>query len=202
MSLDAQAFGPYGPPLFTFRFNVEFARVTLDGHGGVVDQEGLALPICEGRFSEITGLEASLEPKTIKEGGANYGAHQRAGQVSFGTVVLKRGVTLDRDLWKWWSLFAGASDDGNSNQMANGAYAQRLRVTIMLESSSGTPAMTWRLDRAMPVKFKVADFNGRASDVGIEELHLVHEGLFAGPYVEPSPPAGDYPSSPTGTMVA
>jgi len=111
-------------------------------------------------------------------------------------------VTLDRDLWKWWSLFGGATDDGNSTELANGAYAQRLRVTITLEDPSGRPAMSWRLDRAMPVKFKVADFNGRASDVGIEELHLVHEGLFAGPYVAPPPPAGDFPSSPSGTMVA
>ena len=35
----------------------------------------------------------------------------------------------------------------------------------------------WQLDRAMPVKFKFADLNAKASEIGIEELHLVHEGL-------------------------
>lgn len=196
-SPDAPDFGPYGAPLFTFRFDVEFEGITISGNGGSTDGEGY-LPICLGQFSEITGLEASLEPKTIKEGGANYGAHQRAGQVTFGTVVLKRGVTLDRDLWKWWAMFTGCTDDGNQTQLANGAFARRLRVTITLKDSADRPAMIWRLERAMPVKFKVADFNGRASDVGIEELHLVHEGLYAGPYVEPPPPAGDFPSSPMG----
>ena len=31
----------------------------------------------------------------------------------------------------------------------------------------------------MPVKFKFADLNARGMDVGIEELHLVHEGLWS-----------------------
>jgi hypothetical protein len=27
------------------------------------------------------------------------------------------------------------------------------------------------------VKFKAADLNGKGSDVGIEELHIAHEGM-------------------------
>ena len=37
--------------------------------------------------------------------------------------------------------------------------------------------LTWVLDRALPVKFKAAEFNAKGSEVGIEELHLAHEGL-------------------------
>ena len=37
--------------------------------------------------------------------------------------------------------------------------------------------LTWGLARALPVKFKAADLNARGSEVGIEELHLAHEGL-------------------------
>jgi hypothetical protein len=29
----------------------------------------------------------------------------------------------------------------------------------------------------MPVKFRAGDLSARATDVAIEELHLVHEGL-------------------------
>ena len=29
----------------------------------------------------------------------------------------------------------------------------------------------------MPVKFRVGDLSGRGSEIAIEELHLVHEGL-------------------------
>jgi len=42
---------------------------------------------------------------------------------------------------------------------------------------AGNPVLTWHLNRAMPVKFKAADLNAKSTEVGIEELHLVHEGL-------------------------
>lgn len=168
---------PFEPPLFTFRFHVAFKRDVIDGKGG-----GVAGPdegICEGAFAEVTGLEATLEPKVIKEGGVNYGAHQRAGPVTFGTVVLKRGTTSARDLWKWWELFAGAGDPGQASSAQSGAYAHRLTARVTLKGLDDQPRMRWRLERAMPVKFKAADFNARATEVAIEELHLAHEGLYA-----------------------
>ena len=166
----------FAAPLFGFKFHVAFTRDPIAARGGGTGAGGDE-PLCEGAFSEISGLEAAMETKTIKEGGANYGAHQRAGQVSFATVVLKRGMTQARDLWSWWGPFAGAgTPDGTAR--ANGAFAHRLTVRITLQDIDGTPRLKWRLERAMPVKFKAADFNARATDVGIEEIHLVHEGLF------------------------
>ena len=163
-------------PLFGFKFQVAFTREPIAARGGGTGAGGVEA-LCQGSFSEVSGLEAAMETRTIKEGGANYGAHQRAGQVSFATVILKRGMTQARDLWNWWGLFAGAgTPDGSAR--SNGAFAHRLTVRITLMDIDGTPRMKWRLDRAMPVKFKAADFNARATDVGIEEIHLVHEGLF------------------------
>src|SRR5262245_13489097 len=51
-----------------------------------------------GAFSDISGLEAMMEHKVIKAGGRNYGAFLRTGPVSFGTVVLKRGVVKHQTL--------------------------------------------------------------------------------------------------------
>jgi phage tail-like protein len=162
-------------PWHPFRFRVGFVREPIDGRGGGAAAD--AEDICEGAFSEVTGLEACMEPRTIREGGSNYGAHQRAGHVSFATVVLKRGMTATRDLWKWWAVFAGGESAGDGNA-AGGAYAHRMTVRITLMDMAGTAVLRWRLERAMPVKFKAADFNARASEVAIEELHLAHEGLF------------------------
>src|SRR5262249_33831338 len=129
-----------------------------DGPGGPVD-------VCSGAFAECTGLEASMEAKVIKEGGTNYGAIQRAGPITFSTVVLKRGVSSNRNLWQ---IF---------NSISSGMFAPRLQVTITLYDGSGDPVIGWQLDRAMPIKFKFADLNAKGTEVGIEELHLVHEGL-------------------------
>ncbi|WP_157270194.1 phage tail protein [Azohydromonas aeria] len=166
----------FDPPLFGLRFAVAFTREPIAARGGGSGAGGEE-PLCRGAFSEVTGLDASMEARTIKEGGANYGAHQRAGPVSFGTVVMKRGMTAERDLWNWWGLVAGGgTSDGR--QRPNGAFAYRLTVRITLLDLDGTPRLKWRLERALPVKFKTADFNARGAEVGIEELHLVHEGLF------------------------
>jgi phage tail-like protein len=42
---------------------------------------------------------------------------------------------------------------------------------------SGVARVTWRLEKALPIKFKAADLNARGTEVGVEELHLAHEGL-------------------------
>ena len=78
-------------PLHVFRFQVDFLEDALDGSAA-----GNDVALCSGAFSECTGLEATMEPKVIKEGGRNYGAAQRGGPVTFATVVLKRGMTTSR----------------------------------------------------------------------------------------------------------
>lgn len=146
-------------PLHIFRFRVEVTTDSLSSgpQGGPTEMA----------FSECTGLEATMEPKTIKEGGRNYGAAQRVGGVSFATVVLKRGVSTDRAMWQ---IF---------NATTSGQYAPRLQVTITLLDGDLNSVFAWQLVHAMPVKFKFADFNARGTEVGIEELHFVHEGIFA-----------------------
>ncbi len=148
-------------PLHVFRFHVSFRKQAL-GH---VPASTTDVPICQGAFSECTGLEATMEPKVIKVGGSNYGAAQRAGPVSFATVVLKRGMTQTRDLWNWFSMVGG------------GAYAYRLMVEIEMRNARDEAVVRWALRRALPVKFKAADLNAKGNEVGIEELHLAHEGL-------------------------
>jgi phage tail-like protein len=37
--------------------------------------------------------------------------------------------------------------------------------------------LSWKLEKALPVKFKAADLNAKNTEIGIEELHLAHEGL-------------------------
>jgi len=148
-------------PLPVFRFDVNFVNAT----------GGDAKPLCGGSFSECSGIEATMEPKAIKVGGQNYGEVQRVGRVSFATVVLKRGVCKNRDLWTWFQLVNG------------GAYAFRLNAEITLldfdadENGKGKPVMVWQMKNALPTKFKAADLNATSNQIGIEELHFVHEGL-------------------------
>lgn len=153
-------------PLPGFNFHVAIEVKALGGAG-----------LCHGSFSDVTGLEASMEPKVIRAGGRNYGAFQRAGSVSFSTVVLKRGMTAGRDLWRWWSLFAGAPDTGAGDR----SPAARATVYISHLDGERQPLVVWKLENAMPVRFKAGDLSSKSGEIAIEELHLAHEGLAVEP---------------------
>jgi phage tail-like protein len=148
-------------PLQSYNFEVTFKVASLVDE----DEDGDDVPLCSGSFSELSGLEASMEPKVIKEGGRNYGVVQRAGPVTFATVILKRGMTSVRDLWKWFDL------------IARGRYAKRLNVRVTMKDESGSTVLTWLLRRALPIKCKAADLNAQGGHVAIEELHIAHEGF-------------------------
>ncbi len=164
-------------PFPGFAFHVAFAAhadsQTGGGSGTGFQGMGTVAPEVAGAFQEISGLEATMEPKVIKEGGRNYGAVQRPGGVTFATVILKRGIIDVRHLWRWWSFVAGA--DG----VKNGGWAPsgRCDVSIALIDGDRNPVLGWRLENAMPVKYRVADLNAKGTEVAIEELHLAHEGL-------------------------
>ncbi len=131
--------------------------------------------LCAGSFSEVTGFELTMEPKVIREGGRNWGEHQRSGPVKFAPLILKRGVTSVNDLWAWF--------DATTRQAA---YGHRLtgEITVLGNPGAGggsgvaaNPVMVWKLTGVLPTKFKGPDLNATAGQVAIEELHLVHEGL-------------------------
>ncbi|HEY4241170.1 MAG TPA: phage tail protein [Kofleriaceae bacterium] len=160
----------YRGPLFPFNFDVVFTSASITpAKGGAPPPNVTTVRLCNASFSEVSGLEATMEPKVIKEGGRNYGTVQRVGPVTFATVVLKRGISGITDLYTWFDLVSG------------GAYANRMTATITLygpdRGDSPSIIYQWTLLRAMPTKFKTADFNATASAVGIEELHIVHEGM-------------------------
>ena len=155
-----------------FAFHVQF----LNEDGAFAGDKGML-----GAFSEVTGLEASMEHKVVRQGGMNYGAKMLAGPVSFSTVVFKRGIARSQTLWRWWSMFAGA-DGANDSYPAMSNRTDVLIGLIGNFSTDGTSAEPriatgWLLKNAMPVKFRAGDLNAKGNDVAIEELHLVHEGL-------------------------
>lgn len=146
--------GAFAGEFIPFRF-----RVTLSDEGGTL--------LCGGAFSEVTGLEVAMTPKAIKVGGQNWGETQLSGPVTFPPIILKRGITGVADLWTWFDL---------TTRQAN--YALRYDGFIeVLKPGEDTPLLRWHLHRALPTKFKGSDLSATASQVALEELHLVHEGL-------------------------
>lgn len=130
--------------------------------------------LCEGAFSDVSGLEATMTVKSIKEGGRNWGEVQLAGPTAFSPVVLKRGVTETRHMWDLLDVMG---------RQANYSYRLQGRIEVFDQSRDTAaggeerPLLIWRLRNVMPSKFKGPELSATASQVAVEELHLVHEGL-------------------------
>ena len=160
------------PEFIPFRF-----KVSLYGTDG--NSENL---VCQGAFSEVTGFEATMTPKTITEGGRNWGEVHLAGPTKFPPVIFKRGVTEISDLDTWFDI---------TTRQANYAYRMNCVIEVLDQQSveadqSPKALLTWTLVNVMATKFKGPDLSSTSSQVAIEELHIVHEGMT----LERRPPKG------------
>lgn len=153
---------------FLARFNFA-VEIGLSGFGG---DEGLAngsAQAARGAFSEVTGLELTMETTALREGGYHEGVRQLLGKVSSPPLVLKRGVTLDEAFWAW---IRRCTDGTYPLPYVSGS------VTMQgPEGARGAARARWRFRHGIVTKVKSADLNATASDVAIEELHIAHEGL-------------------------
>lgn len=137
--------------------------------------------LCNGYFSEASGFELTMEPKAISEGGRNWGQLQRSGPTKFAPIILKRGVTTLNDLWAWFDITTRQSNYGyrlaGEIQVLGNPTATVAQGQSGVQSVQENPILVWRLTGVLPTKFKGPDLSATASQVAIEELHLVHEGL-------------------------
>ncbi len=169
-----------------FRFKVTLFSAERAAGGSAAQRQEAAQNesrdvVCGGYFSEVTGLELTMEPKAIQEGGRNWGEVQRSGPTKFSTIVLKRGVTTVNDLWSWFDATTRKANygyrlDGEIEVRGNPAK-QEQSAGESAASVTPNPIMKWKLSAVLPTKFKGPDLSSTANQVAIEELHLVHEGM-------------------------
>jgi phage tail-like protein len=143
-------------PFTTFNFVVEIA---VDGVG--------AGKICSAAFAECDGLEMSMQPRTIREGGNNGRQIHLTGPVSYGQLTLKRGMTANLDLWSW---FERVHQKGHQGLRADGEV-------VMLAEDGQTERARFVLTRCLPVKLKAPSLNAKEGAVAIEEMQVVYESL-------------------------
>jgi phage tail-like protein len=127
------------------------------------------LPLCAAEFAECDGMELSLEPKTIREGGNNARPIHLVGPTSYGQLTLKRGMTSDFGLWEW---FEAVHAPGGSGVRGSG------EIAIMPEDPTAkTPRIAFRLTGCLPIKLKMPALNAREGGIAVEELQVAYESL-------------------------
>ena len=142
-------------PFSTFNFQVE---INLDGEPDA---------LCSAAFSDCSGLDMTMEPKTIKEGGNNNQTIHLVGPVRYGQLTLKRGMTSNFDLWNWFERVVAP---GGGNVRAN-------CVVVMLAPDGKTEQVRFELTNCLPVKMSAPSLNAKDGQLAIEEIQIVYERL-------------------------
>lgn len=129
-------------------------------------------------FSEVTGIEASVDVIEFRQGNANSLAPVKIpGLVKHGNVTLKLGYTLD-SAFKTWIQECVSEVRGQMPRYnvqiemidINGGAPQQLATGI-------TGTRVWVLSNAWVTKYNAPDLNALQSEVAIESVELAYEEL-------------------------
>jgi phage tail-like protein len=113
-------------------------RVSIDA------QKGL------GWFTECSGLTAEWDVYTYDEGGLNDYSHKFRGRAKYGNLTLKRGITNEPALLKWFQQCS--------------TQAVRTNITVQLMGPDAKPVRTWKFVDAFPVKWQGPGLNASSNN--------------------------------------
>lgn len=136
----------------TFNFLVE---ISVPGINGL---------LCEAAFAECDGLEMTMEPKSFAEGGNNNGQVHLAGPVSFSQLTLKRGMSKDHGLWRWF----------NEVIKTDGRQVRGQATVVMMAADHATTQATFKLRDCLPVKLRAPALNAKEGQVAVEEMQIAY----------------------------
>lgn len=117
-----------------------------------------------GGFSEVTGFDASIDVMEYREGDMVQTPMKIPGLKKYGNITLKKGLADSQALYDW--LAEGVTGEVN-----------RKTITITLLDATESPAASWRVINAWPIKYTAPEFNATSSEVAVESLEIAHEGM-------------------------
>lgn len=131
-----------------------------------ISVEGLADQLCQAAFSECDGLEMSMEPKSFQQGGLNTEQIHLAGPISYAELTLKRGMSQDFGLWRWFTELMKTDRRGLRGQ-----------ATIVMLDGNKQEQLTFKLKDCLPIKLRAPALNAAEGGLAIEEMQLVYAAL-------------------------
>lgn len=119
--------------------------------------------IAHAAFSEVSGLESETAVIEYRSGSEHL-TRKLPGLTKFGNIVLRRGITQDHELWDWRQNIV----DGNPD---------RRNGSIVLLDDQRNPVLRWHFRNGWITKWEGPALNAKSSEVAIESIEIVHEGL-------------------------
>ena len=113
-------------------------------------------------FQSVSGLNFQMQTDTLREGGENRFEHVIPMRNKCTDLVLRRGIFKPGESTvSQWCIDA----------FKNFSFSP-IDLIITLLNEQHQPLMTWKVHRAWPKNWKVADFNADKGEVVIETFEL------------------------------
>ena len=123
-------------------------------------------------FSEVSGLQMETELFEYAEGGNNEYIHRLPGLTKVGNVTLKRGLSVDNELFKWYLRVAGGIMDLRTVTIVVYGTQQKNQENLK-------PVVRWELLNAFPCKWSGPQLAANGESIAVESIELAHMGVLA-----------------------
>ncbi len=117
-------------------------------------------------FNEISGLDVEVDLIEYRQGASpEFTKSKMPGMKKYSNITLKRGSFKgDNEFFDWINTIKLNTVEHRS-------------IIISLLDEEGDPAITWKINKAFPVKLQGTDLKAESNEVAIESIELAHEGL-------------------------
>lgn len=120
--------------------------------------------ITQAGFQECAGFDSAVDVIEHREGGDNTTPRKLPGMTKHAPISLKWGLTDNRELYDW-------------HQRVVQGRIDRRNGSIVVLDAQGTEKVRWNFVKAWPSRWTGASLNAEGTDVAIETLEIVHEGI-------------------------
>lgn len=125
--------------------------------------------VVTGYFTECSGIGSEheiIEHKIVDEKGREL-IQKIPGRLKWENVTFKRGITENMDIWDWReTVVQGQVDDARRNG------------SIVMFNQSLEEVARWNFENAWPSKVTGPSVKADSNEFGVEEVTLVHEGMW------------------------
>lgn len=122
-----------------------------------------------GYFTECSGIGSEheiVEHKVVDKQGHEI-VRKLPGRLKWQDVSLKRGITSDLQIWKW-----------RDDCLKGDVKAARKNISITMLDRAYAPVAKWHFANAWPSKVSGPSLKSDSNEIGIEEVTIVHEGMY------------------------
>ena len=114
------------------------------------------------RFQKVSGLSATVETTSLREGGQNLYTHKLPERVSYESLVLERGVVIGSPL----------NLEFNAAMSLFKFLPSNVLVTLLDEGKG--PLAAWLFMKAYPTKWLTGELDASQAGVLIDTLELAY----------------------------